>query len=260
MPNVPPTETEIRDAVVALLNDWVDPGTHAVDRFIGSVAGGFTGFGTAPGEYFRTRAVLRAMTEREHDAMRHPFTLRVPWMNVRMLHESLALVEGELAVEIQTGNETFVEAPRFSLILERDDRHSDEWWILLHVHMSVPDTMQNEGDTMGVLLTTRNQELEREVIRRTNELREQTDVLRTLTETNAILAAELDLETLVQRLVDAGQPDGARHRGPRARRGHRARGGALAHRRHVLPVPMSRIQPASRGAPSQAAAAGPVEA
>ena len=66
MPNVPPTETEIRDAVVALLNDWVDPGTHAVDRFIGSVAGGFTGFGTAPGEYFRTRAVLRAVDECPH--------------------------------------------------------------------------------------------------------------------------------------------------------------------------------------------------
>jgi hypothetical protein len=127
------------------------------------------------------------------------------------------------------------------MLLERDAGHSTERWVLLHVHMSVPDAMQDEGDTMGALLTTRTRELEREVARRTNALREQTNVLPTLNETNAVLAAELDLETLVQRLVNAGQPHGARHRGPRARRGHRARGGALAHRRHVLPVPMSRI-------------------
>jgi hypothetical protein len=205
MSDGPSTETEIRDAVVALLNNWVRPGVDAVAQFIGSVASDFTGFGTAPGEYFHDRAALRAMTEREHDAMRHPFTLRVPWMNARMLRESLALVEGELAVEIQTEDETFVEAPRFSMLLERDAGHSTERWVLLHVHMSVPDAMQDEGDTMGALLTTRTRELEREVARRTNALREQTNVLPTLNETNAVLAAELDLETLVQRLVNAGR-------------------------------------------------------
>lgn len=211
--HVAAAEAEVRDAVVALLSDWVGPGVDAMDRFVASVADEFTGLGTAPGEYFRNRNELRAMTARERGAMPYPFTLRVPWMNVRLLRESMALAEGELAVEIRMEGETFVEAPRFSLVLEREERetggrpdgHPESRWVLLHFHMSVPDAMQREGDTMGDLLTTRNRELEREVTRRTDALREQTDVLRTLNETNAALAAELDLEKLVQRLVDAGR-------------------------------------------------------
>lgn len=196
-------EGEVRDAVVALLSDWVGPGEDARELFLASVANGFTGHGTAPGEYFRTRDDLRALTEREHAEMPYPFTLRVPWVNVRLLRESLALADGELAVEVEMNGETFVEAPRFSLVLERAD--ADRGWRLLHFHMSVPDAMQDEGATMGDLLTTRNRELEREVARRTDELSEQADVLRTLNETNAVLAAELDLNRLVQRLVDAGR-------------------------------------------------------
>ena len=134
-------ESDVRRAVIALMNDWVDPSEEARGRFLASVADSFTGIGTAPKEYFQGREALRAMIEREQASMAFPFTVDVPWMNVRVLRASLALAEGELAVEIQMEEETFVEATRFTLILEKAHDASAHGWRLLHFHMSVPDAM-----------------------------------------------------------------------------------------------------------------------
>jgi PAS domain S-box-containing protein len=62
--------------------------------------------------------------------------------------------------------------------------------------------IRRDGELLGCVVTFVDITERKESARR---LREQTDVLRTLNETNAVLAAELDLDRLVQRLVDAGR-------------------------------------------------------
>ena len=166
MPDPSDLEAEVRETVLALLRAWVDPDTASADRFLAYVADDFTGLGTAPGEYFPDREALGASTLKERAEMPHPFTLGVPWLNVRPLGPGLALAEGRLEIEVRAEEETFVEAPRFTLVLAQ----RDGGWRLVHFHFSVPDAMQDEGDTMGDLLRTRNRELEREVVQRTAEL------------------------------------------------------------------------------------------
>ncbi|MDX1530011.1 MAG: ATP-binding protein [Rhodothermales bacterium] len=167
MPTPRATEAEVRDVVRAILRDWLDPAAEATERFLAWVAPDFTGYGTGPGDYYADRDDLRAMVRREHEGMSFPFTLDVPWMKVRLPHPSVALAEGQIRVEIDTGAETLVEAPRFTFALERQ---GDGRWLLVHFHFSVPDAMQNEGDTMDDLLWTRNRELERLVAERTADL------------------------------------------------------------------------------------------
>ncbi|RMH68333.1 MAG: response regulator [Bacteroidetes bacterium] len=62
--------------------------------------------------------------------------------------------------------------------------------------------IHREGELIGCVVTFMDITSRKEAERRQ---RDQARVLRTLNETNAILAAELDLEKLVQRLVDAGR-------------------------------------------------------
>ncbi|GAB5521245.1 MAG: hypothetical protein RhofKO_34960 [Rhodothermales bacterium] len=201
------TERQIRAAVAELFVNWVGATPESFERFMASIADSFTGIGTAPQEYWRSRAELRSGTAHERSMMPFPVKLDIGWLEVRMLRPDLALLEGELHMEIITPEERFLETPRFSFILELAPEHPDEQrWQLLHFHFSVADSMlQDEGQTFGDLIDARTQELEQQVVARTEALREQAEVLRTLNETNAVLAAELDLETLVQRLVDAGR-------------------------------------------------------
>lgn len=167
-------EAEVREVVLTLLRDWTSPEPESTERFLAGVAPHFTGFGTGPGDYYADRDDLRAMVRREHERMAYPFTLDVPWLTVRLPHASVAHAEGQLRVEVEAGEETLVEAPRFTFLLERQ---GDERWLLVHFHFSVPDMMQNEGDTMDDLLWTRNRELERLVEERTAALRATQDEL-----------------------------------------------------------------------------------
>ncbi|WP_412061694.1 sensor histidine kinase [Rubrivirga sp. IMCC45206] len=159
-------EAEIRQAVRTLLLDWVDPSEEATERFMAAVRDRFTGYGTGPGETYADRDALRAMVLRERAGMSHPFTLDIPWMTVHVLHETTAIVVGELAVTIEMGDETVVERPRFTFALDRHDGR----WLLAHFHFSVPDAMHPEGGTMDDLLDERTRQLEAEVARRTAEL------------------------------------------------------------------------------------------
>ncbi len=169
-----PDEAEVRAAVLALLHDWVDSSPEAIERFLGAVRPSFTGYGTGPGDYYADRDDLRAMVEREHAGMSFPFTLDVPWMTVHVLDETAAVAVGEIAVTVDMGNESVVEAPRFTFALTKEEGR----WRLAHFHFSIPDAIQKEGDTMDDVLTARTRQLEEEVARRTAELAAALDDLR----------------------------------------------------------------------------------
>ena len=166
MDPTPPDDPTIRDAVHALLRDWVDASPEATERFMAAVRPSFTGYGTGPGDYYADRAALRAMVRREHEGMSYPFTLDVPWMTVHRLHDASAVAVGEIAVTIDLDGEAVVERPRFTFALEREDGR----WLLAHFHFSVPDAMQPEQGTMNDLLDERTRQLQEEVARRTEEL------------------------------------------------------------------------------------------
>ncbi len=167
-------ETEVREAVLAILHDWVDSSPAAIERFLGAVVARFTGYGTGPGDYYADRGELQAMVEREHAGMSYPFTLDVPWMTARVLDPTAALAVGEIAVTIDLGDETIVETPRFTFVLTRHDGR----WLLDHFHFSVPDAMQEDEGTMNDLLNTRNRQLQEEVERQTADLNEALHSLR----------------------------------------------------------------------------------
>ena len=167
-PTPPPFEAEVRAAVRAILEDWVDASPESVERFLGAVLPTFTGYGTGPGDYYADPGELREMVVREHAGMPYPFTLDVPWTTVRALGSAAAVAVGEIAVTIELPDETIVERPRFTFALEKRDGR----WRLAHFHFSVPDAMQEDRGTMSDLLDTRTRQLEAEVARRTAELRQ----------------------------------------------------------------------------------------
>jgi signal transduction histidine kinase len=172
MPTHQEIEKEVQDIVHALLQALSQRGVAGLDGFLSYVADDLTGLGAGPGDYFSTQEAFRTHLMREQAHLieatmqgSYPQTLEVPWMRVRVLHPTLALAEGEMRVEVHAEVETHVLAPRFSLVLERRDGR----WLLVHFHFSFPDANQNPADILD-LLKTRNQELEREVARRTAEL------------------------------------------------------------------------------------------
>ena len=157
------TEAEVMATIQTFMRLWEQRGVEAVDGFLAFVAEDFGGFGTGRGEYFPDRATLRDHTVREHEQVQHSITFASPWMKVRPLGATHALAEGEFKVDVQTQAENHTLGLRCSLLFERRQDH----WVLIHFHISVPNVVQNEGDSLLELFKTRNRELEQEVQRRT---------------------------------------------------------------------------------------------
>jgi signal transduction histidine kinase len=159
-------EAEVMATIQTFMRFWEQRGVEAIDGFFAYVAEDFGGFGTGQGEYYADRDTFRAHTEQENEQTSYAITFSAPWMKVRVVHPALALAEGEFKIDVHKDVETYVLRPRCSLVFERQE----ERWMLLHFHFSLPNAMQNEGDSLLELFKARNRELEREVARRTAEL------------------------------------------------------------------------------------------
>ena len=160
------TEAEVLATIQVFMRFWEQRGVEAIDGFFAYVAEDFRGFGTGQNEYYPDRDTFRSHAEHEQEHTSYPITFAATWMKVRVLHPTLALAEGEFKVDVHTEEEIYVLRPRCTLLFE----HRDGRWLLVHFHFSVPNVMQNEGDSLLELFKARNQELEREVVRRTAEL------------------------------------------------------------------------------------------
>ncbi len=167
-------EAEVLTAVLAGMQAWAQQGAEAIERFLAYIAEDFTGFGTGPGDYVPNRDALRMLTQREQEYLVYPFTIGQDWVNVRVLHPTLALAEAEFNMDVQTDTDTLVLTVRCSTLLER----RNDQWLVIHAHYSLPDAMQGVAGTLMEALKARNQELEREVARRTAELKQSLDDLK----------------------------------------------------------------------------------
>ncbi|NNF58393.1 MAG: SnoaL-like domain-containing protein [Rhodothermaceae bacterium] len=166
MPTPHAIEAEVLDTVHAFMNAWMQPAEEAVDGVLAHIAEDFTGLGTGPGDYYPNREAFQTLIEREKEEMPYPSDLEVPWIHVRLLHATVALVEAQLHSTIFIEGDTHVVEPRFSLVLERREPR----WLIVHCHFSIADAMQEVGDTLMDALEGRNRELERLVAERTAEL------------------------------------------------------------------------------------------
>ena len=167
-------EAEVLTTIRAHMQAWARQGAAAIEGFLTYIAEDFTGFGTGPGDYVRNRDGLRALTQHEQQYLAYPFILGEDWLKVRVLHPALALAEGEYMMDVHTEAETLALVIRCSILLAyRNDR-----WLVIHAHYSLPDAMQNVGGTLMDALKARNRELEREVARRTAELKQSLDDLK----------------------------------------------------------------------------------
>ena len=126
-------------------------------------------FGTALHERAVGKAHYRAMNQKGVDQYPHAFTIEYIWKEVRHWGD-VAWVEGDTYWIIGSGISGSKDLIRQTTILKR----VEGLWLVAHVHGSDPDHRLREGEHMTHgRVFARNAELEREVVERTRELREE---------------------------------------------------------------------------------------
>jgi len=164
---LPTVEEEIEATVRQYLETWAEPGVSAVDHTVGYIAEDFSGLGTGQGDYYPDRAAMVELFRREKSQMPDaPVTFDLSWVHVRLLRPDLALVDCQIRSEVIVQGETHRVDPRGSYVLEKQG----ERWLITHIHFSMADARQHEGDTLVETLKRRTSKLEEEVAQRTAEL------------------------------------------------------------------------------------------
>ena len=161
-----PTATETE--VLAVHDQfWQCYARRDLDGRFAVAADDITFFGTALHERAVGKAQYRAFNEKGVEQYPHAFTIEYIWKEVRIWHET-AWVEGDTYWTMGSGPEATRDLLRQTTILKRVAGN----WLVTHVHGSDPDYRLREGEYMTYGdIHTRNKDLEREVMQRTEELR-----------------------------------------------------------------------------------------
>lgn len=157
---------EVKKAIAAFFAAWMLPLEEAIEGTMAYIPDQFAGIGTGPGDNYTDRDEFEALLRREKAGEIVAPTFEMPVLNIRVLRQGLALADGELRSAVYTEAQTFTIAPRFSMLLEKQEGR----WLILHMHFSMADAMQEQGDTLMDALQRRNRLLEQEVLLRTAEL------------------------------------------------------------------------------------------
>ena len=146
---------------------WQSYARRDLDGRFAVAADDITFFGTALHERAVGKAQYRAFNEKGVEQYPHAFTIEHIWKEVRIWHET-AWVEGDTYWIMGEGPDADRNIVRQTTVLKRMD---GRWWVA-HVHGSDPDYRLREGEYMTYGdIHTRNKDLEREVMQRTDELR-----------------------------------------------------------------------------------------
>ena len=146
---------------------WQSYARRDLDGRFAVAADDITFFGTALHERAVGKAQYRAFNEKGVEQYPHAFTIEHIWKEVRIWHET-AWVEGDTYWIMGEGPDADRNIVRQTTVLKRVD---GRWWVA-HVHGSDPDYRLREGEYMTYGdIHTRNRDLEREVMMRTEELR-----------------------------------------------------------------------------------------
>ncbi len=162
------TATAVEAEVLAVYDQfWQSYARRDLDGRFAVAADDITFFGTALHERAVGKAQYRAFNEKGVEQYPHAFTIEHIWKEVRIWHET-AWVEGDTYWIMGEGPDADRNIVRQTTVLKRMD---GRWWVA-HVHGSDPDYRLREGEYMTYGdIHTRNKDLEREVMQRTDELR-----------------------------------------------------------------------------------------
>lgn len=148
---------------------WESYAQRDLDARFAVCAEDVTFFGTGLHERAVGKTQYRAMNQKGVDEYPHAFTIAYIWKEVRIWGE-VAWVEGDTYWLIGSGETGSKDLIRQTTILKKVDGS----WLVAHVHGSDPDYRLREGEYMTHgRVYARNAELEREVVERTRELREE---------------------------------------------------------------------------------------
>ncbi len=162
---------ESEESAVRAAHDqfWESYARRDLDARFAVCADDVTFFGTGLHERAVGKAQYRAMNQKGVDQYPHAFTIEYIWKEVRIWGE-VAWVEGDTYWLIGSGDTGSKDLIRQTTILKKVDGS----WLVAHVHGSDPDYRLREGEHMTHgRVYVRNAELEREVVERTRELREE---------------------------------------------------------------------------------------
>ncbi len=148
---------------------WESYARRDLDARFAVCAEDVTFFGTGLHERAVGKEQYRAMNQKGVDQYPHAFTIEYIWKEVRIWGEA-AWVEGDTYWIIGSGDTGSKDLIRHTTILKQVEGR----WLVAHVHGSDPDYRLREGEHMTHgRVYVRNAELEREVVERTRELREE---------------------------------------------------------------------------------------
>ncbi|MBP6696512.1 MAG: nuclear transport factor 2 family protein [Flavobacteriales bacterium] len=157
------------DVLAAHDTFWRSYAKRDLDARFAVCAEDVTFFGTGLHERAVGKAQYRAMNQKGVDQYPHEFTIQYIWKEVRIWGD-VAWVEEDTYWIIGTGEAASKDLIRQTTILKKVDGA----WLVAHVHGSDPDYRLREGEHMTHgRVFVRNAELEREVVERTRELREE---------------------------------------------------------------------------------------
>ena len=167
-------EEEIRHVIKAHLEAGAEREPETIDNFMAIISDNYTGIGTGPEEFFRSKLQFRENTLREREVMIYEVDLEMPVLYVRTIHPDLVLAEGEILIVVNMEENTQRFGVRYSMLLE----HQDDKWLINHSHFSLPDYRVDVGGTIMDALKVRNAELEKQVEERTAALNQSLENLK----------------------------------------------------------------------------------
>ena len=87
-------EEDIRQVIKAHLEAGAEREPETIDNFMAIISDNYTGIGTGPEEFFRSKLQFRENTLREREVMIYKVDLEMPVLYVRSIHPDLVLAEG----------------------------------------------------------------------------------------------------------------------------------------------------------------------
>jgi len=160
-----------REAIVLAVHEqfWQSYAQRDLDRRFAVCAEDVTFFGTGLHERAVGKAQYRTMNQKGVDQYPSTFIIKYIWKEVRLWTDA-AWVECDTYGIMGEGDASTRDIVRLTTILKNDNGQ----WLVAHVHGSDPDYRLREGEYMTHgNIYMRNKDLEREVMQRTEELREE---------------------------------------------------------------------------------------
>lgn len=161
--------TRIRDAFDVYMQayfterDW--------DRTMACMEDAATGFGTGADEIGLNPGAFRELYRRDIREIPHPVDFTYHHYQVEVLTRNVGLVEAVVTIRTEiAGQPICLAGVRISTVF----RNRKDGWKIVHMHVSLPAVIQQEGESYPIQeLEARNRLLEEKVEEKTRELLEQ---------------------------------------------------------------------------------------